>query len=144
MCVRGWTKQHKNREWLSVQPQPPWAKATEYDFKYKQFTPTMVTWGCNQLEQKFVKGESDQEVFGSLSHKTLKIWICTLFLKITKIDCSQRNIQRNLYLEIKYYLLTFPPYLYYNYFTLLQLLSLTKFFFFSVTTLFLFPRLYQM
>ena len=35
------------------------------------------------------------------------------FLKISNISYSQSNIQRNLSLEIKYYLLTCPLYLYY-------------------------------
>ena len=39
--------------------------------------------------------------------------MCTLFLKISKISYSQSNIQRNLSLEIKYYLLTCRLYLYY-------------------------------
>ena len=47
--------------------------------------------------------------------------MCTLFLKISKISYSQGNIQRNLSLEIKYYLLTCPLYLYY---TLLSGLSI--------------------
>ena len=65
--------------------------------------------------------------------------MCTLFLKIAKFSYSQSDNQRNLSLEIKYSLeLSTVPLLY---LTLLQLLFLTMFFF--VSTLFLFPRLYQ-
>ena len=66
--------------------------------------------------------------------------MCTLFLKISKISYSQSNTQRNVSLEIKYYLLTCPPYLYY-------ILLYYNYFFsdvFFVSALFLFPRLYQL